>query len=311
MFHIPLCTLLALIIQDKYRMRDLIDLLNQKPPSTRKANMLAILDETYSRNNNYLLQYMKNNEFDPYDCWWEVCDWLEERGYLEEISQILGHPVESASDLNEEEPDVFYKLPDDIRERCGEEIIEQMMRYNPAEAPTRAHLDLRDNKLLPRGTWLVHFSNAANMIWREGFTRGVDQMDKLGLTTWFDNDGFNKKYGGYNFAFTAQSRYAENAALNKKYGNEAVLFQNSGVKGYHYSDEEEQVIFWGADIRPGSLVYLRHESNNWIVTANRDTKRGDRNLFQGDYENAVQWVIKNYDQYRKYLSWHEFPKSPE
>lgn len=32
--------------------------------------------ETYSKENGYLLRYMKNREFDPYNNWQMVCSWL-------------------------------------------------------------------------------------------------------------------------------------------------------------------------------------------------------------------------------------------
>jgi len=62
---------------------------------------------------------------------------------------------------------------------------------------------------------------------KNGFTIGMSDMRKLGLTTYARNDGYSKKYGGYNFAFSLDERdykYAGN-----KYGKEAIVFRASGL----------------------------------------------------------------------------------
>ncbi|RYE98778.1 MAG: hypothetical protein EOO77_36645, partial [Oxalobacteraceae bacterium] len=115
------------------------------------------LAERYSSDTNALLRYMKDGRFDAYSCWHQVCEWLADNDCLEMFSKILGEPVESADDLSEQEPEMFYKLPDNIQHECGKDCIEWLMQHSPAEAPSTAHMDLNNKKLLPRETWLVHF----------------------------------------------------------------------------------------------------------------------------------------------------------
>ena len=259
------------------------------------------LDEVYSENNSAFKRYMQNAEFDPYSAWYEVCEWLERHDYLEEVSQLLGHEVASADDLQEEEPEVFYKLPADVQKRCAEEATEVLMRRDPSSASTHSHMMLNKDRLLHRTTWLVHFTDSPYDISAEGFKIGMDNMDRLGLTTWFKNDGFDKKYGGYNFAFIANGRDAINAASAGKYGRSAVLFQNSGVHCYHYGDDEDQVVFWGADVSPNSIIMLLKNEGAWRVYSHYRLGNGSEYLFTGDYEECVNWVMKNQQQYRRYL----------
>lgn len=262
-----------------------------------------IIAERYTSDNKHFLDYMKGgDDFDPYTSWYYVCEFCEENGYLDDVSAITGEEVEDADAMREFEPDIFYKLEPSLQKEIAEWATEQHMRDDPAEAPTTTHMSLQKPQLLPRTTWLAHFTDDPWSIWSQGFTYGMDQMDKLGLTTYFKADA--KKYGGYNFAFEAQSRHASWAASQGKYGRKGVmLFQNSGVKCWHYSDEEDQIVFWGKDVDPKDIIMVTHDDGgDWTVRAVRDLPgdRGDA-LFTGEYDRCVKWVIKNADTYRKYL----------
>jgi len=101
------------------------------------------------------------------------------------------------------------------------------MRFEPAGAPTWSHMSLERETLLPRNTWLIHFTNEPYSIAKNGFTIGMDDMERLGLTTYFSKE--YKSLGGYNFAFLAPSREANWAATKRRYGKSAVMFQNSGI----------------------------------------------------------------------------------
>jgi hypothetical protein len=109
------------------------------------------------------------------------------------------------------------------------------------------------------------------------------------------NDGFDKKYGGYNFAFLVDSRYAMNAS-DGKYGKNAILFQHAGELIYHYGDDEDQVVFWGPSVDPRGLIMLDHTDDGWTVLA-----RDERVLYKGEFEACVEWVQQNHFQYRRLL----------
>jgi hypothetical protein len=253
------------------------------------------LMEKYTENNSALLRYFKDGNFDPYSCWYEICDWLAKNDYMGLFSELIGKPT-TQDELEEEDADIFYKLPPEVQKECSERVAEYIMQHDPASAPSTDHMSLSRDRLLSRETWLVHFTDDPWSVQYTGFTYGIDQMDRLGLTTWFKQEA--KKYGGYNFAFEAGSRHSINAASQHKYGKHAVLFQNSGVKVYHYGDEEDQVIFWGQDVEPSSIVILSCEYDVWTVV----DVRNSRNLFSGEFQQAVNWVKKNFTQYRRSIT---------
>ena len=268
----------------------------------------AEIEETYSEPNGALLRYMKAEEFDPYSNWYSICEWIVANNYLRKLKRFLPN-ARTAEDLQEEDPELFYKLPKTAQEECAKWCIDDIRNNDPANAPTWVHMSLQKKQLLPRSTWLVHFTDNPSDIADQGFTIGMDQMDRLGLTTWIKNDSFDKKSGGYNFAFRALSQYANNAAYEKKYGADAVIFQNSGVEAYHYGDEENQIMFHGKDVDHRNIVVLRRSEGDWIVKGNKPKrlKSGkiyyeEIDLFTGEYENCVKWVIQNFAQYRRVLT---------
>jgi hypothetical protein len=283
--------------------------------------------EIYSRNNIGLRNYLKNEEVDPYQYWDEFCVWVEEiadeydeddeddhNSYI--IKSVLqAFNVSNVSDLRDEKPDdaTYASLPEDIRDEFKKWLIEYLMQHAPHEAPTWAHLGLNKLELLNRLTWLIHFTNKPEGIQTHGFTIGMDRMDWLGLTTYFRNDGIDKRHGGYNFAFIADTRYSRYAGQSHKYGKHAVMFQNSGVHTYHYGDEEDQVIFWGADVHPSSIVALYSDGDSWMVNEvspyDRRSKQKWRGslsnregLFNGNFEQVEAWVMKNYRQYQHLIT---------
>jgi len=142
--------------------------------------------------------------------------------------------------------------------------------------------------------WLVHFSNDAYSIAKNGFQYGSD-LDGLHLTT---NKGDKQRFdewGSFAFAFWADSRYAISAANNRKYGNEAVMFKsNSAIAVIHSGDEETQVIF--EKEHAVDLVYLHDEYGDWAI----DDVVTRRLLIQREnFKDIVDWVKNNFVQYRK------------
>ena len=111
---------------------------------------------------------------------------------------------------------------------------------------------------------------------------------------------FEKKYGGYNFAYDVEryDRYAHsNHGRGFKYGKEAVIFRASGMELWHYGDEEPQVIFYGNTAK--SIIPITEgEEHQWAV---KSVKTG-RSLYENDdFDNVVVWVLRNFVQYRKQL----------
>lgn len=247
--------------------------------------------ETYGSENSHALHTLHDNTFDYYNNWYYVARWASETDNFEIFEPSFGH-VPDEGELQESDPEIFKALPVDIQEEISEWVSDELSRHEPAELPS-SHYFHPDKQLIHRQTWLVHFSDAAHHIAYNGFTHGSYDARRLGLTTYYSHD--SKESGGYNFAFEALSRDAIHAAESKKYGQHAVLFQNSGVKAWHNGDEENQIIFWGPDVNPSLIFELHNNHGDWEVVGR------DRVYFTGTYDQAVKWVIQNNHQYRKKL----------
>lgn len=122
--------------------------------------------------------------------------------------------------------------------------------------------------------WLVHFTDHAWKIVRDGFKYGSEEADRLGLTTW------RKKHGpGYNFAFELDDvkRYStDNASYRRKqkYGQQAVIFRSPGNKIFHIGDNEPQVIFYGPSARrPFIPVSKDQDLDKWVINTDSGTSR--------------------------------------
>lgn len=136
-------------------------------------------------------------------------------------------------------------------------------------------------------TWLIHFSNYAEYIWKEGFKHGAD-YDYMHLTKHMSEPGS----GEWAFAFVAD----EVPNIGFKYGTSAVMFKSSSaIVAWHSGDDEPQVIFNREEAPVRDRVLISNYDGDWYV--------GDetRPLFRGDLDNVIKWVMANYDQYKKKL----------
>jgi len=225
--------------------------------------------------------------------------------FLEETNTDYNNSQYSDADGNDipnDEEFEIYNVPEPIKQKYGlwlfEKINNHSLNIEDSEYPAWSYFD---RPTLIKNQWLIHFTTDADSIANNGFIYGVDDVDKLGLTTHLSD--FEKKYGGYNFSYELSDfiRYGKTnrswQSQEYKYGKEAVIFRASGVKLWHHTDEEPQVIFYG-----------KTATNIIPITSGEDKKYGvhsSRNnelLYESDdMEDVVDWIVKNYAQYRKHL----------
>lgn len=264
------------------------------------------LEEVYSNSNSSLLGYVKDDDIDigeyPYSEFFH--DWMfdhdEEalRKFEDEYSWDDIHEVIKAF------PNEVKKFTKDVR--SGKYNNEPDMH-----GKTKVHMSLEKKQLIPRTTWLVHFSDNASQIVANGFTQGAEDMTDLALTKHINS----KKYPGYNFVFIADSTYANRAAANPysgrnngggKYGKDAVMFMNSGVHFYHYGDEEDQIVFYGPEVN--DFILLDYSDGKYKVHGNYNYKGHDYlfvpNEDTNSFKQCVEWVKTNWKQYSKVLLFH-------
>lgn len=175
-----------------------------------------------------LAAYLNISEPDPYDFLYLFDDWAEKVGYNGELE-----------DLPEDAMREFREYMD--------EGIQEAYRWDPTTMP--AYLWFDNAKVLPAGTWLVHFTSKYFTDFRYGTTleglhlsthdsrksqaeceRNLEEDAALFEIVWsFALDAF----GSHDWHATARS-----------YGSEVLIFRTDcAVKAWHNSDNQWQVIF--------------------------------------------------------------------
>jgi hypothetical protein len=149
-----------------------------------------------------------------------------------------------------------------------------------------------------KNDWLIHFSSDAWEIASDGFKYGIPDLENLGLTVHLPRE--MKEVGGYNFAFdTSDLRYAFGKGGVPKYGSGAVMFRASGIKVYHYSDEEYQVVFAGESAKDFVYIHLDPNTYEWQVG---DHPRTGEPVYKSEkLDDVATWVENNYNQYKRIL----------
>lgn len=181
--------------------------------------------------------------------------------------------------------------------------------------------DAEDGKEIVHNEWMVHFSDYADKIAKEGFTKGNDYEGKLKSATYQRG----KTEGGYNYAYLASDVIGGKGYKFLDYLKERetpfVMFKGNGYRFHHNQDEEDQVVL--NNVQKGTMVFVRRLYDQWCVlsTANPNWKNrtkdinprpederfamyNPRNIIEGilysddDIDKVIKWVMKNFDQYR-------------
>lgn len=145
-------------------------------------------------------------------------------------------------------------------------------------------------KRVVKNEWCIHFGVDSDSIAREGFTGGTEDIDGLAYT----GAGQEKHGVGYDFAFLLDDRDVD----CNNYGDEAVIFQTSGVEIYHDGDRQNQVVFWGPYAKNFIPIKLDKESGEWVV----EGRTSGRILFSASRPSEIAyWAVENLPQYRKQI----------
>lgn len=279
----------------------------------RKIIKEEIIREYMSRDMVSLKHYFsmsdeKKKSSLPHEYYYFLRDWMEEEDVELELPKntFIGgdgeefedemHDYEIAEWLEREHPDKAKQFA----EYLFRKIENYELPINDADYPAWSFFDSEPE--IVKNQWLIHFTKDAQSIALEGFKYGVDEMTKLGLTTHLGE--FDKKYGGYNFAYLLKDfdKYGRSSgrgygSQKYKYGKEAVIFRASGIKLWHHSDQEPQVIFYGNTANT-IIPITAGEENNWAIASNKT----GRILYESDeLKKVIDWLVTNYNQYKNVL----------
>ncbi len=138
-----------------------------------------------------------------------------------------------------------------------------------------------------KNEWCIHFGSDSESIAKEGFTGGTPEIEHLAYT----NAGAQKSSAGYDFAFLIDDRSVD----YNEYGDEAVIFRTSGVEIYHYGDNQNQVVFWGPNVK--SFIPIHQDNGDWVVYG----QNGQVLVRCGRPSEIALWATENLPQYRKQI----------
>lgn len=223
--------------------------------------------------------------------------------YPDVANEIMEKEGISEDDLQDWEGyEIFEYIRSELKEYFDDlkNYIVQHVMNSPEfsrELPSHQYFDKPE---IFKNNWLIHFTDDAIAIAYDGFQYGVDDYERLGLTT--DYSKADKKTGGkgYSFAYDVNDfkRYYYNRSPSEpKYGSEAVLFRASGIKSWHDGDGEPQVIFYGETAKD-FIPITQGENDRWGVYS---TKTGKLLREDDDLGELVDWILYNFAQYRKSL----------
>ena len=156
---------------------------------------------------------------------------------------------------------------------------------DPYELPSWLFMDF--NRVV-KNEWCIHFGADSDSIAREGFTGGTEEIERLAYT----GAGQEKHGVGYDFAFPLWERDVD----NNGYGDEAVIFQTSGIEIYHHGDSQNQVIFWGPYAKNFIPIRWSGEQGEWVVEG-----QDGQILKAGKPSDIAYWAVDNLPQYRKQI----------
>lgn len=217
-----------------------------------------------------------------YSCSYYIGEYIREIYYrYSEFEDLL---IDDEFDFEDESLiETFVKMLEENK-LCDHfiSIMQDIVDYY--ELPSWCTMDF--NRIV-KNEWCIHFGSDSENIAREGFTGGTEDIDHLAYT----NAGQQKHYAGYNFAFLINDRSVD----YNEYGDEAVIFRTSGVEIFHYGDDQNQVIFWGPNVK--SFIPIHQESGDWVVYG----MNGQVLKRASEPSEIAYWATENLPQYRKQI----------
>lgn len=210
--------------------------------------------------------------------------------YIKNMSKQYPQFEELRMELIKNE-DIVYN--EDFVEKASE-IVVSLGLYNAYECFFRNVIDYyewpswleMDFIRIVKNEWCIHFTEYADDISREGFTGGTPDISRLAFT----GAGQQKREKGYDFAFLLNDK---NVDFNN-YGTKAVIFRTSGVLVRHYGDEQDQVIFWGPNVK--SFIPIENDGD-WVVYG----QHGQVLKRASNPSEIALWATLNLPQYRKQI----------
>jgi len=209
--------------------------------------------------------------------------------------------------LKTRDPKTYKEIRDNlgfVKDEDAQDFINFMERngIGPQDAPSWLYLK---QPTLLKNQWLVHGTTFLDgrMMVTKGFIKGINDPTKVGLTTWLEGEKIGE---GYNFAYTPEdfAQYGFDGEATKYGDGTLLVFRASGIRCWHSGDDEYQTIFNGKTAR--DIVLIREVMGTYAIYSKNGNPLVHTDV-QGKSSptDLVDWVVNNYDQYRKSIGWEK------
>lgn len=246
----------------------------------------------------YVLDHETNQEYDPEEA--DDPQYATKEFYTSAIEMYLNDTLKL--NLNKDFKHVqkikeFLDKPENYNflSSFKEYIVHNYINFEDSIDQTSGHRFYIFKKLLNPNNWLLHFTNNAESIKRNGFKFGVTDFDDLPLTRIY---GYDRNKAGYNFAYLSKDYNTSdipttylNTHDHKESPNSGLLmFKSSGVLVDNLADHNEEVIFDGSSINPKNIVVIKPERRK-ILFVNNPENGGETDVSSRD--NYEKWIVKS------------------
>lgn len=216
---------------------------------------------------------------------------------IDSIEEFLDEKEAEDEDFQRPEGDIEdpSHLGDELEKEYGEWLMSDggdrlADEYGHSEMPSWYFFS---SARIIKNTWLIHVTRNLRDILYEGFKYGIEDFQRLGLTTYTSMQHKKQKHNSdfYSFSFTPSAfRYWD----REKYGTEFVMFVSSGVEAYHNGDEEYQTLFIAREAR--HFVPVFNQGGDFVVV---DKDDDEKIYFSSEKpQKVVEWVMNHFTQYR-------------
>ena len=247
-----------------------------------------------------LKRYMNMSDTEKQEEWLYSYTYFVEGWVINTDLSYYGMSEEEIEAMKEGDCETYYDILSKYPEAMDDCIsfVQDKTKYN-GDIPT---FDIMDYTRDVHNEWLIHFSDNATQISYQGFKYATDDVNDLGYSNAGETRG--KSSEGWDFAYLAD----ECPRDGDKYGQDAVMFQASGIKATHYGDQEEQVMFWNKDAK--NIVLIQNNKDSYRTNSHGDYVRDwfitstitDEVIYDADeIDDVIIWVQNNFAQYRKHL----------
>lgn len=222
----------------------------------------------------------------------------------ENYSYELNEDESSIIDSNLNDLDKVKAMSNNFKIAFGEWILENVNYLKlQSSMPTWFYLT---NPSIIKNQWIIHLTDNPYSIMSRGFVHGTEDISNLGLTKFTKKE--LKKNGGINFGYTAEDfhkygydSYNKGHGIhNFKYGSGIVIFKTSGVRAYHKTDEEFQVLFLGKDVKDMMVIDYNEELKKWFIKNEFDEVLVSKKSIEEitDWLNINEYQINKKEEYK-------------